>query len=261
MALNAENISLVLKDRQVLSDVSLQLDRGLVGLVGPNGAGKSSLLRVLAGIWMPTSGDIVLGSDPVESLSPIARAKALSFLPPERDVTWSLPACKLVALGRYPHVGPFHQWTEQDEAAVTRALEAVDGIHLAHRPVSQLSNGERARILLARALAVEADILLVDEATAALDPGHQFMVMDVLKAEAAKGRLVVAALHDLQLAHDYCDRVIVMYQGRTAGDGAPKALLTPDLLARIYGIHTSQAVIDGRTTLITHGLMSGESEV
>ncbi len=234
--LEAKNIELSLKGRKILDDISLDLGPGLVGLIGPNGAGKSSLLRVLGGIWRSDAGSVDLNGAAIGSMDPAARARQLAFLPPERDMHWPLPVSHVVSLGRMPHRGPFAPWTEEDEAAVTTALKAVDANHLANRPVSEISNGERARVLLARALAVDAPSLLVDEAIAALDPAHQLQVMDVLRGEADKGRLVLAVLHDLGLAQRYCDDVVLLDQGRLHHRGPADEVLTPDNLREVYGI-------------------------
>lgn len=235
MTLELRNISLSLRGRKVLDNVSAAWGGGLVGLIGPNGAGKSSLLRVIAGLWRG-EGEVLLDGAPLSALTPQARAKRLSFLPPERDMTWPLPVRDVVALGRHPHRGSFAPWTESDEEAVEAALDAVEARTLADRPVSAISNGERARVLLARALAVEAPVLLVDEAVAALDPAHQLQVMEVLKAEAEKGRLVVAVLHDLGLARRYCDDLAMINGGKLHAHGTPAVVLTDDNLAQVYGI-------------------------
>jgi len=249
MTLELRNISLSLRGRQVLDDVSALWSGGLVGLIGPNGAGKSSLMRVIAGLWHG-DGEVLLDGASLSVLAPQARAKRLSFLPPERDMTWPLPVRDVVALGRHPHRGSFAPWTEGDERAVEAALDAVEARDLANRPVSAISNGERARVLLARALTVEAPVLLVDEAVAALDPAHQLQVMEVLKAEAAKGRLVVAVLHDLGLARRYCDDLVMIDGGKVHAHGAPPEVLTDENLAQVYGIKALTGVESGHAFVV-----------
>jgi iron complex transport system ATP-binding protein len=207
-----------------------------VGLIGPNGAGKSSLMRVIAGLWRGDEGEVRIDGTPLHALTAQVRARRLSFLPPERDMAWPLPVRDVVALGRHPHRGSFAPWSDADERAVEAALDAVETRDLAARPISAISNGERARVLLARALAVEAPILLVDEAVAALDPAHQLQVMEVLRAEAEKGRLVIAVLHDLGLAQRFCDELVMMRGGRVHAAGAPGDVLTDASLAEVYGV-------------------------
>jgi iron complex transport system ATP-binding protein len=245
MTLAIRNVSLRLKDRLVLNDISAAWQGGLVGLIGPNGAGKSSLMRVIAGLWKPAAGEVLLEGMPLTGLNGQARARRLSFLPPERDMTWPLPVRDVVALGRHPHRGSFAPWTDEDQKAVEQALSAVGARDLADRPISDISNGERARVLLARALAVNAPILLVDEAVAALDPAHQLQVMEVLRAEAGKGRLVLAVLHDLGLARRYCDELVMLHQGRIHGQGAPDEVLTDQNLADVYGITALMGTQEG----------------
>ncbi len=244
--LKAETLSLTLKGRTILESVSGEWNHGLVGLIGPNGAGKSSLLRVLSGLWRPSAGGDRHGGTAITALDGPARARRLAFLPPERDMSWPLPVSNVVALGRYPHRGPFAPWSAEDDTAVERALVAVDVRHLKDRPVSELSNGERARVLLARALAVNAPILLVDEAIAALDPAHQLQVMDVLRGEADKGRLVMAVLHDLSLAQRYCDELLLMDHGRIHDRGTPEHVLTPENLRHVYKVEAEFGSVEGQ---------------
>jgi len=236
MMLEARNISLTLRGRHVLAGIDAAWNGGLIGLIGPNGAGKSSLMRVLAGLWHPGSGEVLYQSVPLPEMSARTRARHVSFLPPERDMAWPLPVHDVVALGRHPHRGSFAPWSTEDTRAVNQALDAVEARDLAGRPISAISNGERARVLLARALAVEADVLLVDEAVAALDPAHQLQVMDVLKTEVGKGRLVIAVLHDLGLARRYCDEIVMVHRGHIHAKGAPQHVLTDQALAEVYGI-------------------------
>lgn len=236
MTLSASHISLKLHRRLILDDISVNWNAGLIGLVGPNGAGKSSFLRVLAGLWRASSGDVQLNGRDIHAISAQARATALSLLPSERDISWPLPVGDVVALGRHPHRGAFAEWTEADQAAVETAVTAVDAHHLLDRPISELSNGERARVLLARALAVDAPVLLVDEAIAALDPAHQLQVMEVLSSEAKKDRLVVAVLHDLGLARRFCDQIVMMNSGQIHAQGAAEDVLRAEHLRTVYGI-------------------------
>ncbi len=248
--LSAKDVSLSLNKREILSDISLHLNGGLVGLIGPNGAGKSSLLRVLAGLWRPTGGVVSLDGKSISTIGGLARARMLAFLPPERDVIWPLPVGRVVSLGRYPHRGPFAPWADVDAAAVDAALEAVDVSHLKDRLVSEISNGERARVLLARALAVNAPVLLVDEAIAALDPAHQLQVLDVLRGEADRGRVVLAALHDLGLAQRYCDTLVLMHHGRIFDQGPPDEVLTTQNLSEVYKIEVEFGSAEGQPFVI-----------
>jgi len=235
--LEAKSVSVSIRSRELVSRASLHISGGeLVGLIGPNGAGKSTLLRAILGITEKSAGDIMLDGKDFLALPGSERARAVAFLPQERRVEWRLPAHDIVMLGRYPHQTGFGGPTPEDRAAVDRALEAVDGNGLRDRPVAVLSGGERTRILLARALAVEAPLLLVDEPIAALDPYHQLHVMEILRERARNGCGVLAVIHDLALAVRFMDRLVLMDSGRIVADAAPASVLTPERLATVYRI-------------------------
>ena len=237
MKLEAKSVSVSIRSRELVSRASLHISGGeLVGLIGPNGAGKSTLLRAILGITEKSAGDILLDGKDFLALPGSERARAVAFLPQERRVEWRLPAHDIVMLGRYPHQTGFGGPTPEDRAAVDRALEAVDGNGLRDRPVAVLSGGERTRILLARALAVEAPLLLVDEPIAALDPYHQLHVMEILRERARNGCGVLAVIHDLALAERFMDRLVLMDSGRIVADAAPASVLTPERLATVYRI-------------------------
>ena len=237
MKLEGRNISVAIRGRELVAHASLHVSGGeLVGLIGPNGAGKSTLLRALLGIREAETGQVLLDGRPFHALPARERARSVAFLPQERRVEWRLPAYDIVMLGRYPHQTAFGGASPEDRAAVDRALEAVDGNDLRDRPVAVLSGGERTRILLARALAVEAPLLLADEPIAALDPYHQLHVMEILRDRAHSGAGVLAVIHDLALAERFMDRLILMNAGGIVADGPPQSVLTPDLLASVYRI-------------------------
>lgn len=237
MKLEAKSVSVSIRSRELVSRASLHISGGeLVGLIGPNGAGKSTLLRAMLGITEKSAGDIMLDGKDFLALPGSERARAVAFLPQERRVEWRLPAHDIVMLGRYPHQTGFGGPTPEDRAAVDRALEAVDSNGLRDRPVAVLSGGERTRILLARALAVEAPLLLVDEPIAALDPYHQLHVMEILRERARNGCGVLAVIHDLALAERFMDRLVLMDSGRIVADAAPASVLTPERLATVYRV-------------------------
>lgn len=217
--------------RVVLDATDLRVAPGeLVALVGPNGAGKSSAIRALAGLLPLSSGEARLGGASVTALSDRERAARAAYLPQERRIAWNLPALEVAALG-----APFLAGAAA-VATARAALEAVEAGHLADRGVAEMSGGERARVLLARALAADAAALLADEPVAGLDPDAQLMVLDLLRRRARAGQAVLVSLHDLTLAARHADRVAVIDAGRIVADGLPLEALTPAVLARVFAL-------------------------
>ena len=230
-----DNVTVCLGGANVVSGVSADLAGGVIGLIGPNGAGKSTLVRAMAGL-VPAAGRILIDGAAVSALPPGERARRIAYLPQGQIVHWPLTIERLVALGRLPHLAPFARPGEADARAIEQALVRTELRELRDRPIDQLSGGERARALLARALAVEAPLLLADEPLAALDPAHQIEVMALLREEAARGATVIAVLHDLTLAARWCDRLLLIDRGRLVADGAPRSVLTPERIGSVYGV-------------------------
>ena len=249
--LRLDAVGVSLGGQEVVRDVSASFARGrLVALVGPNGAGKTTLLRAIAGL-LPCRGAVSLDGQAVSGLPPRRRARLFAYLPQGHQAYWPLPVRDIVALGRTPHgaVDPA-RLPAADAAVVLRAMRAAGVIDLADRPVTLLSGGERARVALARVLAVEAPVLLADEPTAALDPRYQLDVMGLLAGAAAGGALVLAVTHDLGLAARFADEVVVMADGTVAAHAAPDAALAPDVLRAVFGIEAFRAERDGRPVLV-----------
>lgn len=229
--LTARQLCVAVGRRQVLDRVNVRLAPGeLVGLVGPNGAGKSTLMKALAGL-LPCAG-IHLGGQALDRLKPAERARRIAYLPQGAEAHWPVSCRDVVALGRMPH----RTSPRYDHAVIGRVLAEVDALHLAERPFNTLSGGERARILMARALAVEAPMLLADEPIAHLDPCHQLRVLQLLRRRAAKGDGVMVVLHDLSLAAHRCDRLYVLHQGQVAAEGPAADVLDDRVLALVFSI-------------------------
>jgi iron complex transport system ATP-binding protein len=230
MTLAAENLTLIRGGKRVVESLSAALAPGqITAIVGPNGAGKSSLLLGLAGLLAPTEGAVTLESRALAILPPRERAQAIGYLPQAPEIAWDVAVEALVALGRLP-------WRDRGTAAVEAAITALALEPLRLRPASQLSGGERARVLLARVLAGEPRWVLADEPLAALDLAHQFNLIAHLKACAQNGQGVVVVLHDLALAMNHADRVLVMQQGRLIADGLPQSALSPAIIAQVWGV-------------------------
>lgn len=237
VTITIDSLHVALARHPVVRGVSATLEAGtLVGIVGPNGAGKSTLLRAMLGLLPASDGRVLVDDRPVAGMARDAVARRIAYLPQGQTLHWPLTVERLVALGRLPHLAPMSKLSHADSAAIERAIERADVGALRGRVATELSGGERARVLLARALAVEAPALVADEPLAALDPGHQIDVMALLRREAEGGTLVVAVLHDLGMAARYCDRLLLLDGGRLVADGCPLDVLTPVNLRSIYGI-------------------------
>ncbi len=236
-ALSFENVSAGYRARPVLRDVTAGFTAGMVtGLVGPNGAGKTTLFRVALRLVEATSGSVLLLDRPLGEWSGQARARALAYLPQDAEAHWPIAARQLVALGRLPYRAAFAPLSNADEDAIDEALARCDAAEFANRRMNELSAGERARILLARALAVQAPVLLADEPAAHLDPAHQLRLMELLRAEAARGIAVIVTLHDLALASRFCDYMVVMNDGGVVTQSAAPRALSDEVLKSVFAI-------------------------
>jgi iron complex transport system ATP-binding protein len=248
------DVHVMLKDRAVLSDVSCDLNQaGLIALAGPNGAGKSTLLKALAGLLPVRRGSIRIGGHALASWPVAERARKLAYLPQDRTVHWPLPARAIVALGRLPHRLAGAANSALDDQAIDAALATMDATHLADRPVLELSGGERARILIARALAQSPAVLLADEPASGLDPAHQWALFEALAHAADAGTRVVVALHDLTLASRFARHMVILADGRIAASGTPAEVLTADTLARVYGITAEIVASSGHQLIVPSG--------
>ena len=248
-----ENVAVTLGNRIVVQNASTAFGPGtLTGIVGPNGAGKSTLARAMLAL-VPHKGLIQIDDSDVTTLPRAELAKRVAYLPQGQTLHWPLTVERLVELGRLPHLAPMSRIGEADTTAIERAMERADVLGLRDRIATELSGGERARVLLARALAVEAPALIADEPLASLDPGHQIDVMELLQSEARAGGLVIAVLHDLTMAARYCDRLVLIDSGTIIADGTPADVLTPANLKSVYGIEAKVELSGDWPTITTLG--------
>jgi len=228
-ALELTGVTARLGGRITLEDVTLSVEPGeVLGLVGPNGAGKTTLIRAALGLTPLAAGHVALGGKSLASLNERERAALVGYLPQERRVAWNMPAWRVAALGAADRP------PAEAHAAARACLAELEAGAIAERGVLDMSGGERARVLLARLLTVDAPLLVADEPAAGLDPDAQLLVLDLLREEAAKGRAVVLTLHDLTLAARACDRLVVLHEGRVVAEGKPKEALTAEILARVF---------------------------
>lgn len=242
--LSVHSISLKRRGRQVLDDVSFDIAPGeFVGLLGPNGAGKTSVMRAALGL-IPAA----TGTSSLTALTTSDRARKVAWMPQAREIAWPIPVEHLVSLGRMPYLSAGQSLPADDQAKVDAAIMRMGLENLRSRAASRLSGGEQARALIARALAQDTPLLMADEPAAGLDPAHQISTMKTFESLAREGRAALVSLHDLGLAARHCTRLILMVNGRVLADGSPAEVLTPDLMAKAYGIsiwhqHSDQGVI------------------
>ena len=236
--LRAEGVRYLIGPACLLDGVDLELRPGeLVGLIGPNGAGKSTLLRNLIGYLRPTEGRVVLEGRSIESYSARERAKRISYLSQYGPDQFPFPVVDVVEMGSYPVIGMGRAPGTGEREAALRALSYVGLEHLADRSFPSLSGGERQLVLFARVLVQESPIILLDEPTASLDIGHETTLLQMVRDLCEEGYAAIIALHNLNVAAEYCHRLILMQDGRVRAEGSPDSVLTRDLVEESY--HTA----------------------
>lgn len=262
MSLAAENASVDLGSRTVLDQFTFRVAPGeFVAVAGANGAGKSTALKLLAGLLQPQSGGVSLDGTPLTQMERRTLGQQIAYLPQDRTIHWSLSVERVVALGRLPHKGFANGLGTRDEDAIRNAMIRMDVLNLARRPVSQLSGGERARVLLARALAQEAQYLIADEPAAGLDPAHVLSLFEELRRLAQEGKAVVTALHDLAFAARYATRVVLFKNGRCIADGPSDQVLSSANLADAFGIDATVSHIEGLAVFLPRSSLRTTAEM
>jgi iron complex transport system ATP-binding protein len=257
MSLTVRNLSFAHDRQPTLGGIDAAFTTGKLSVIlGPNGAGKSTLLACLAGLLKPDLGAVHLDNADVAGLPPTARARAIGLLPQGAETHWAITSEALVALGRIPHMrgaGP----SAEDHRAVAAAMSATATQSIAQRPVTQLSGGERARVLLARVLAGEPQWILADEPLANLDPGFQLDILNLLRQQAESGKGVIAVLHDLHHAVRFADHILLLHQGKLFAQGSVDEVITVGNLAEVYGIDANLFKDEeGKTQLLIKGKIS-----
>lgn len=237
MRLVAEGVSVGYGGRRVLGPIDLRAEPGeVLGLIGPNGVGKSTLLRGLTGVLPLLSGRVLCDAHPLAGLSAREVARRIAFVPQSEPTLFEFTVRDVVLMGRHPHISARRGETDADHDAAARAMAATDTLHLAERPVTELSGGEHRRTLIARALAQSAPIVMLDEPTAHLDIAHQSAVLTGLRRLAEdRGATIVAAIHELNLAAEHCHRLVLLASGRVMAEGSPDDVLTPECISAAYG--------------------------
>lgn len=255
--LEAESVVAGYDVGNVLEGVSIRVETGeFVGLLGQNGSGKSTLLRVLSYSLKPSLGTVTLDGKEIGQWSPRDRAKRIAFVPQQETTTFAFTVQDVVMMGRYPHLDRNRREQAADYAVAHHAMEMTDIILLRDRPVTKLSGGEYRRVLMARALAQQSPLLLLDEPTAHLDIAHQaelLLLARTLAHNPENPQGVLAALHDINQAAEFCDRIVLLHAGKVFAEGSPNAVLTEDNLRRAYhaDIRMGQNPLTGRPMILS----------
>ena len=230
-----KNIDFSYNTKKVLADVSFPVKQGeFLGIIGPNGAGKSTVLRLICGILKPDRGSIAILNESLSSIEPRQLAKKIAFVPQETHFSLDFTVEDIVMMGRYPYLRAFQRENKTDYEARDHALNYVDVDDLRKRRINSLSSGERQRVVLARALAQEPQILILDEPTSHLDLHHQYAIMELLKKMNKEGMSIIVVNHDLNLASLYCERLVLMYRGKVFKQGTPAEILNEKTLKDVY---------------------------
>ena len=233
----AQGLTLGYGDRSVIDALDLTVEPGqITSIVGPNACGKSTLLRTLARLLRPVSGHVVLDGAEIASYSSKEVARRIGLLPQTSIAPDGITVLDLVSRGRYPHQTVLRQWSQADEDAVQEALEATTTTALSGRFVDELSGGQRQRVWVAMALAQQTPLLLLDEPTTYLDIAHQVELLDLFSDLNARGRTLVAVLHDLNQAARYATHLVAMKDGRIVAEGAPSDVVTAELVEQVFGL-------------------------
>ncbi|MFA5165505.1 MAG: ABC transporter ATP-binding protein [Candidatus Omnitrophota bacterium] len=234
-ALEVKNIVSGYAGKTVVKDISFDAAEGeFIGIIGPNGAGKSTLMRTISRVLRPESGSISIGSRDIFSMPQKEFARSVAFVSSDPAVVFPFTALEVVMMGRFPYIKMFGSESKEDMEAVERAVEATDCAGVISRPIDRLSAGERQRVLIAKALAQEPRLMLLDEPTSHLDISHQVQVLDILKGLSGRKITVIAVLHDLNLAAEYCDRLVLIDKGLVRSSGTPKQVLDYNVIEEVY---------------------------
>ncbi|OUR91739.1 hypothetical protein A9Q81_17495 [Gammaproteobacteria bacterium 42_54_T18] len=221
----------------ILQDINCQFEKGeMVGLIGPNGAGKSTLLKLIMAAIKPSNGSILLKQRKISGFSTRELAQQISLVPQDTNIGYAFTVEEIVAMGRNPHLGRFEIPSTRDQDIINNALSQTDLYSMAHRHVNTLSGGERQRVLVARAITQQTPIVLFDEATANLDICHQLEVLTLAKNLANNGHLVICAIHDLNMAARFCDRLLLLAGNKLQADDRPHKVLTTEILRDHFSI-------------------------
>ena len=262
-AVDAQAVSFSVEAKTLLDGVDVRAERGqFLGLIGPNGAGKSTLLRALSGVLRYQEGAVALEGSDLQSMPARDVAAMLALVPQIAPYTQGFTAFELVVMGRYPHLGRFQVEGEADDRIAREAMRRTETEQFAERTLDTLSGGERQRVFLARALAQQPRVLLLDEPTSNLDILHQLKILGLVRTLVDDGLTVIAAIHDLNLAARYCDRLVLLSEGRVVTEGPPEEVLAPETIESTFGVRSAihRDPVTGALAISLIGLAGEPSE-
>jgi iron complex transport system ATP-binding protein len=237
MKIKIEGLEFSYNQKSVLQDINIEVNEGeIMVLVGPNGSGKTTLLKNIGGVLKPAKGAVYLDMQRLSMLSPKEIATHIAAVDQEHEVGFDFTVLELVEMGRTPHLGRLERLGERDIEAIRRAMSITDTATFSTRPLNELSGGEKQRVFLAIALAQEPQVLLLDEPTANLDVKYQIEIMDTIKTLACDGLTVIAAIHDLNIAANYADRIALINDGQLIATGNPQDVLTEENIAKVFHV-------------------------
>jgi len=246
ISIEAKSLTLAYGKHEVVRDLNFSLKPGqITGLVGPNGSGKSTIIKSLSRVLRPESGEVLISGREISSIPRLELARLIGVVPQIPLLPSTFTAFEAVLMGRNPHLGFFRYESENDMQIAMRAMEATRTEHLANRRIGELSGGEIQSVVIARVLAQETGAILLDEPTANLDIGRQIETLDLMSGLCAAGKTIGVALHDLNLAAQYCHRLILLCEGRIAAEGTPAEVIIAENIRAAYGAGSAVYCIDG----------------
>jgi len=248
--LRIQNLFFSISDKQILKDVTAEYESFKIhGIIGPNGAGKSTLLKNICRIWQPQAGTVFINAKNYRDISRKELSRSITMVPQNTHISFPVSVYDIVAMGRNPHSGRFQSLAGKDRDIIKKALETTQIWTLKDRSINTVSGGELQLAIIARALATEADILLLDEPTSDLDIHHCLDIMELLCELKSEGKTILVNIHDLNIAGRYCDSISIIYDGELIFKGAPAEALSKENLHRVFGVQMTR-LDDGNNSLL-----------
>lgn len=237
-ALEVKNLKFGYNREMILKDVSFNIEKGkFISIIGPNGSGKSTLLKNLNGIYTPNGGKVTVESIDIDRIKTKELAKKIALVPQNTIIDYEFTVEDIVLMGRHPYKGRFQREDDRDYEIVKEALEMTNTFHLKDRIITEISGGERQRVIIAKALAQNPSIILLDEPTSHLDINHQIEILNLLrKLNQEKGTTIVVVIHDINLASRYSDKIIMLNEGEIIGSGRPEEVITKENIEFAYNL-------------------------